>query len=74
MRPSKKVENHNYAVALQMINHNFVRVRSKLRMFPEMVAGVLDHLWEVSDIAALIEAEEAKAGRQRGPYIKQVPA
>ena len=65
---SKKVENHAYAVALHMMSYNFVRLHSKLRMSPAMAAGVSDRLWEVSDIVALIEAEEAKADRKRGSY------
>lgn len=67
---SKKVENHSYAVALHMMYYNFVRIHSKLRMTPAMAAGVTDKLWEVSDVVALIEAEEAKADRKRGSYKK----
>ncbi len=70
---SKKVENHAYAVALHMMYYNFVRIHSKLRMTPAMAAGVTDRLWEVADIVALVEAEEAKAApTKRGPYKKRV--
>jgi IS1 family transposase len=66
---SKKVENHSYAVALHMMYYNFVRVHSKLRMSPAMAAGVAERLWEVADIVALVEAEEAKSvPAKRGPY------
>jgi hypothetical protein len=41
---SKKVENHAYAVALQMY-YNFVRIHQRLRITPAMAAGVLDRLW-----------------------------
>jgi len=69
---SKKVENHGYAVALHMMYYNFVRVHSKLRMSPAMAAGVADRLWDVADIVALVEAEEAKAiPAKRGPYKKK---
>lgn len=71
---SKKVENHAYAVALHMMYYNFVRIHSKLRMSPAMAAGVSDRLWEVSDIVALIEAEEAKTFTKRGPYKKAAAA
>ena len=71
---SKKVENHAYAVALHMMYYNFVRIHSKLRMTPAMAAGVSDRLWEISDIVALIEAEEAKADHKRGPYKKLAAA
>jgi IS1 family transposase len=67
---SKKVENHAYAVALHMMYYNFVRTHSKLRMTPAMAAGVADRLWEVTDIVALVEAEEAKVVTKRGPYKK----
>ncbi len=70
---SKKVENHAYAVALHMMYYNFVKLHSKLRTSPAMAAGVTDRLWEVSDIVALWEAVEPKAGK-RGPYKKQVAA
>lgn len=67
---SKKVENHAYAVALHMMYYNFVRLHSKLRMSPAMAAGVSKRLWEITDIVALVEAEEAKIDRKRGPYKK----
>jgi hypothetical protein len=40
-------------------------------MTPAMAAGVSDRLWEVSDIVALIEAEEAAVVTKRGPYKKR---
>ena len=70
---SKKVENHACAVALHMMYYNFVRIHSKLRMTPAMAAGVSDRLWEVADIAALVEAAEAASvPKVRGPYKKKV--
>ncbi|MBB4252994.1 helix-turn-helix domain-containing protein [Rhizobium sp. BK008] len=57
---SKKVENHAYAVALHFMHYNFVRIHKSLRMTPAMAAGITDKLWEVSDIVALIEANEAR--------------
>lgn len=69
---SKKVENHAYAVALHMMYYNFVRLHSKLRMSPAMAAGISDRLWDVSDIVALVEAQEAStAAKVRGPYKKR---
>jgi IS1 family transposase len=68
---SKKVENHAYSVALHMMYYNFVKLHSKLRVTPAMAAGVTDRLWEVSDIVALWEAVEPKAGK-RGPYKKAI--
>ena len=68
---SKKVENHAYVVALHMMYYNFVRLHSKLRMSPAMAAGVTDRLWEIGDIVALVEAEEAKIDRKRDSYMKR---
>ncbi|MEA2834662.1 MAG: hypothetical protein QOG66_2864 [Methylobacteriaceae bacterium] len=66
---SKKVENHVYAVALHMMYYNFVRIHKTLRMTPAMAAGVTGRLWEISDIVALVEAQDAPA--MRGPYRKR---
>jgi IS1 family transposase len=69
---SKKVENHAYSMALFSTYYNFVRIHSTLRMSPAMAAGVSDRLWEVSDIVALVEADEAKEiPAKRGPYTKR---
>ena len=42
--------------------------KGRLRVTPAMAAGMTDRLWEVEDIDALIEAEEAKVVAKRGPY------
>ena len=47
--------------------YNFVRIHLTLRVTPAMAAGVTDRLWEVSDIVALWETVEPKAGK-RGHY------
>ncbi len=67
---SKKIENHAYAVALHMMYYNFVRIHSTLRMTPAMAAGVSSKLWEIGDIAALVEMEESKKDLKRGSYKK----
>jgi IS1 family transposase len=67
---SKKVENHAYAVALHMMYYNFVRIHKTLRMTPAMAAGVSDRLWEIADIAKLVEDAEAAPAR-RGSYKKR---
>ena len=64
---SKKAENHAHSVALNFMYYNFVRIHSKLRVTPAMAAGVTDRLWEIADIAALIEARE-EAPKKRGSY------
>lgn len=69
---SKKVENHEYAVALHFMYYNFARVHQTLRVSPAMAAGITDRLWSVEDIVALVEAQEAaEAPKVRGPYKKR---
>lgn len=55
---SRKLENHAAAVALYYFAYNFVKIHRTLRVTPAMAAGVTDRLWEVSDLVALLEAEE----------------
>jgi IS1 family transposase len=70
---SKKVENHAHAVSLHFAYYNLVKVHKTLRMTPAMAAGVVDRLWDMSDLVAVVEAAEAKPGK-RGPYKKRVAA
>jgi hypothetical protein len=53
-----------------MTYYNFVRIHQTLRVTPAMAAGVTDRLWEMSDIVALVEANDPKPGA-RGPYSKR---
>ena len=72
---SKKLENHAYSVALFVMFYNFTRIHKTLRVTPAMAAGVTKRLWDVKDIVALVEAQEAKApATKRGPYRKKIPA
>lgn len=60
---SRKIENHAAAIALYYFAYNFIKIHRTLRTSPAMAAGVTDRLWEVSDLVALLEAEETE--RQR---------
>lgn len=60
---SRKFKNHAAAVALNYFAYNFVRIHRSLRVTPAMAAGVTDRLWDVSDLVALLEAEEREAER-----------
>jgi IS1 family transposase len=53
---SKKVENHEAAVALYFMWYNFGRVHQTLPVTPAMEAGVSDHVWTVAEIVALLGA------------------
>jgi IS1 family transposase len=51
---SKKVENLEAAVALHFMHYNFCRIHQTLRITPAMAAGISDHVWELSEIIALL--------------------
>jgi hypothetical protein len=58
---SRKLRNHEAAVALNYFAYNFVRIHRTLRTSPAMAAGVTDRLWDVSDIVELLQQVESKA-------------
>lgn len=50
---SKKIENHEHAIAIHYMYYNFGRIHKSLRVTPAMEAGVSDHVWSVKEIAKL---------------------
>ena len=64
---SKKVENHCHALALYFLFYNFVRIHKTLRTSPAMAAGVSDRLWDIADIARLIEQYEERKNMAKKP-------
>lgn len=54
---SKKVENHERAIALYFMHYNFVRPHKSLAnpypTTPAMAAGVANHIWTVEEIVKL---------------------
>jgi IS1 family transposase len=51
---SKKVDNMIHAVALTFTYYNFCRIHKTLRVTPAMEAGLTDHVWEISELVALL--------------------
>ena len=51
---SKKVENHEAAIARHYMHYNFARVHQTLRCTPAMEAGVSDHVWSLEEIVSLL--------------------
>jgi hypothetical protein len=41
--------------------HNFASIHQSLRVTPAMEAGVSDHVWELSEIIALIDSTDKAA-------------
>ncbi|MGA2865930.1 MAG: IS1 family transposase [Verrucomicrobiota bacterium] len=52
---SKKVENHEAAVALHFMYYNFARIHQTLRVTPAMEAGISDHVWNLEEIVSLLD-------------------
>ncbi len=56
---SKKVENFSHAVSLHYMHYNFARPHTTLAnpypRTPAMVAGVADHVWTLTEVAALLD-------------------
>jgi hypothetical protein len=54
---SKKMENHEYALALHFMHYNFVRPHKTLAnpypRTPAMAAGVTNHIWTHEEIVTL---------------------
>ena len=53
---SKKIENHEAAISLHYAFYNFCRVHMSLRVTPAMQTGLTDHVWEMEELVALLEA------------------
>jgi hypothetical protein len=52
---SKKVENHEAAVALHFVHYNFARIHQTLRVTPAMEARISDHVWSLEEIVDLLK-------------------
>jgi len=45
------------SVALHYLYYNFCRIHQTLRVTPAMAAGISDHVWDISEIAALLDSK-----------------
>jgi len=64
---SKKLANHEHAIAIYFMHYNFAKIHQTLRVTPAMEAGVTDHVWTMVEIVEIVEASESKPAK-RGPY------
>jgi hypothetical protein len=55
---SKKVENHEHALAIYFMHYNFCRIHQTLRVTPAMEAGVAQHVWSLEEMVGLLDSEE----------------
>ncbi len=51
---SKKLENHEAAIALHYMHYNFCRVHKTLRVTPAMEAGLAGHVWGIEELVGLL--------------------
>lgn len=65
---SKKVENHEHAVALHYFHYNFIRKHQTLKTTPAVAAGVANAPMTILDLVKMIEAEEWKLGERISDY------
>jgi len=54
---SKKLENHEHALALYFMYYNFARIHQTLRVTPAMQAGITNHVWSLEEIVSLINTK-----------------
>ena len=62
---SKKIENHNYAVAINYAYYNWVRIHKTLRVTPAMEAKLATKPLTIDDIVRYAYAEEIEAEKKR---------
>lgn len=63
---SKRIVNHEHAIAMHYYHYNFCRKHKTLGTTPAVAAGVADHEWTVAELVGLLENEErltANGGR-----------
>jgi hypothetical protein len=51
---SKKLENHEHALALYFMHYNFCRIHQTLRVTPAMEAAISDHVWSLDELIGLL--------------------
>ena len=51
---SKKLENHEHALAPYFMHHSFCRIHQTLRVAPAMEAGITDHVWSLDEVIDLL--------------------
>jgi len=61
---SKKLRNHEAAVALYVAHYNLCRWHETLRCTPAMALGTTDHIWTIGE---LIDAADAAGGSEPEP-------
>jgi IS1 family transposase len=59
---SKKLENHEYMLAIYFMYYNFCRVHGTLRVTPAMEAGLANHVWSIEEMVKLLDGRSILHG------------
>jgi hypothetical protein len=59
---SKKLENHEAAIALHYMHYNYCRVHQTLRVTPAMEAGIAKHVWSIEELVELLDRKSILDG------------
>ncbi len=73
---SKKIENHEHAIAIYFMHYNFVRIHQTLRVTPAMEAGVTQKLMSLEEMVAIVDDYIAMSciRSQRAIHTNGVPS
>jgi hypothetical protein len=53
---SKKLENHEAAIALHYMHYNYCRIHTTLRVTPAIETGLGHHVWSIEEFVGVLEA------------------
>lgn len=67
---SKKLKNHFHMLAIYFMFYNFVRIHKTLKTTPAMAAGIETRLWDMKDLAQLVE--DWQLAKRREEYGRAV--
>jgi len=65
---SKRLENHEYAVALHYIHYNFIRKHQSIKTTPAARAGLANSPWTMVKFVKMLEEEEGRLGGRITDY------
>jgi hypothetical protein len=51
---SKKLANHEAAIALHYMHYNFCRIHQSIKVTPAMEAGLSGHVWSLEELVGLL--------------------
>jgi IS1 family transposase len=57
---SKKVANHEHALAIYFMHYSYVRIHQTLQVTPAIAAGVSKNLWSMDDVVTMVDAWKAE--------------